>query len=442
MSTSSPESRSASAGPSTPSVLHILRVLFRKFEWGFAVMAVFLASGAILQGILRAGNEMETGGWIYVVWGSMYLITTGLVIIRRREVKHTLRVLWRDPLLVTLLLYTTLSFLWASDPLLTARRVIIFGGTVLIGVFLAARFTLHQIFQLSGIALAIAGILSVIVAILFPEIGLYQVGRAVGIQGVFGNKNTLGRALSLGAAISFFLALDKRIENRTFWFGVFLLLTIVVFFSESQTSVVALTAVILIVPFLSLLRSSGKLLIPSFILLGGIAFAIGLAVYSNWESLLSLLGRDETLSGRLGVWYATIVMIAGEPWLGHGYGADWLGEISSYGYLVGQYFAEWSPGHAHNGILQVGFELGVVGVLVLGAHLFQFVKKSIRWFRIYGVGYSAYLPMGFLLTLFGANVTQTTILSRNGLYWILYVAIALALSRAIRRKRSSEKDVV
>jgi len=437
MSTSPPESRSASARPSTPSVRHILRVLFRKFEWGFAVTVIFLASGAVLQGILRAGDELETGGWIYLVWGSAYVITAGLVVVRRRRIRHVLRALWNEPLLFTLLLYTTLSFLWAADPLLTARRVVIFGGTVLIGVFLAARFTLHQIFRLSGVALAIAGTLSVLVVVFFPEIGLYQDGRAIGIQGVFGNKNTLGRALSLGAAISFFLALDERNENRKFWIGTFLLLAALVFLSQSKTSLVALVAVILLVPFLKLLRSPGKLLIPSLILIGGTICAAGLVVYANWESLLAVLGRDETLSSRLAIWYATIVMISGEPWLGHGYGADWLGEVSSYGYLVGQYFLEWSPRHAHNGILQVGFELGVAGILLFVGHFLRFTKKSVRWIRLRSRSYAAYLPMGFLITLLGANTTQTTIMSRNGIYWILYVAIALALSQSIRRGRST-----
>jgi O-antigen ligase len=418
------------------SIKHILAVLFRKFERGYAVTVLFLASGAVLQGILRAGDEMNTGVWIYFVWGSAYMITVGLVIIRRRQVSQILKVLWREPLLLTLLLYASLSFLWASDPLLTARRVVIFGNTVLIGVFLAARFTLNQVFRLSGVALAIAGVLSVLVVVFFPEIGLYQDGRAIGIQGVFGNKNTLGRALSLGAAISFFLALDERNEDRKFWIGTFLLLAALVFLSQSKTSLVALVSVILLVPFLKLLRSPGKLLIPSLILIGGTICAAGLVIYTNWESLLALLGRDETLSSRLAIWYATIVMISGEPWLGHGYGADWLGEVSSYGYLVSQYFLEWSPRHAHNGILQVGFELGIGGILLFVGHFLRFTKKSIRWIRLRSRSYAAYLPMGFLITLLGANTTQTTIMSRNGIYWILYVAIALALSQSIRRERS------
>jgi len=440
MSTTSSESRSASASPSTPSVRHVLRVLLRRFEQGFAGTVIFLASGAILQGILRAGDEMTTGGWIYFVWGSAYAITAGLVIVRRREVAQVLRVLRRDPLLVALLVYTALSFLWASDPLLTGRRVVIFGGTVLIGVYLAARFSLYEIFRLAGVGLAMAGFLSVVVVFLFPEIGLDQDSWAIGIQGIFGNKNTLGRALSLGAALSFLLGLDKWIKRRKFWIGTFLILATIVFFSQSKTSLVALAVVILLVPFFQLLRSPGKLLISSLIVIGGVLSVLGLAVYANWGSILALLGRDETLSNRLVIWYATVVMILQEPWLGYGYGADWLKEVGSHSYLLNQYFKDWEPGHAHNGLLQVGFELGAIGVILLGGHLFRFVKKSVRWVRMRSQSYAAFLPLAFLATLLGANTTQTTILSRNGVYWMLYVAISLALSRAISRDqvRSSE----
>lgn len=435
MSTSSSESHSASSGSSAPSVRHVLRVLFQRFERCFAGTVIFLASGAILQGILRAGDEMTTGGWIYLVWGSAYAITACLVIVRHREVAQVLRVLRQEPLLVALLVYTALSFLWASDPLLTGRRVVIFGGTVLIGVYLAARFSLYEIFRLAGMGLAIAGFLSVVVVFLFPEIGLNQDSRPIGIEGIFGNKNTLGRALSLGAALSFFLGLDKWIERRKFWIGTFLILATIVFFSQSKTSLVALAVVILLVPLFQLLRSPGKLLIPSLIVIGSVLSVLGLLVYANWNSILALLGRDETLSSRLAIWYATVVMILQEPWLGYGYGADWLRELGSFGYLFNQYFEDWEPGHAHNGLLQVGFELGAVGVILLGGHLFRFAEKSVRWIRMRSQSYAAFLPLAFLVTLVGANTTQTTILSRNGVYWVLYVAISLALSRAIRHDR-------
>lgn len=429
-------SSSGTLNSSGHSVQRIFRALIRKFERVFAITVIFLASGAVLKGLLRAEGAAEDSVWIYFVWGTVYITTAALAFVRRREVRETLRVLKREPLLLSLIIYTCLSFLWAADPLLTGRRVIIFGATTFVGVYLASRFSLYQLFRLSGIALGLAGFISLITVVLFPEIGLWEDGRGVGIKGVFGNKNILGRALSLGATISFFWALDKWSENRRFWIGTFCLLAILVFFSESQTSIVALTVVVLLVPLLRLLRSPGKLLIPSLILIGVTMLVVGLLVYSNWGSLLALLGRDETLSSRLSIWYATVVMILDEPWLGYGYGADWLNEVSSFGYLFIQYFSEWEPGHAHSGILQVGFELGAVGLFLVVGHLVQFASKSIRWIRLQSRSYAAYLPMAFLITLLGANTTQYTILSRNGVYWILYLAIALTLSQSIRRERS------
>src|SRR5207302_5013109 len=78
------------------------------------------------------------------------------------------------------------------------------------------------------------------------------------------------------------------------------------------------------------------------------------------ELAVAALGRDVTLTGRTGLWPLAVDAIAERWWFGHGYGAFWLGwDGESASIWRG---LSWRPAHAHNGILDLGLELGVAGI--------------------------------------------------------------------------------
>jgi O-antigen ligase len=406
--------------------------LLRAFERGFGILILFLGSGAVILGLLRTAGPTEDPKWIQGVWGTMYVLTAGLLVLRRNQVRRAFRLFVKAPVLLGLTIFALLSFTWAADTALTGLRVIILIGTTLMGTYLAVRFSLYQIFRFAGIALFIGTVLSFLVVPIFPEFGLYYDARGYGLQGVFGNKNILGRATSLGAAFAFFLWRDKRIGSKRFWLVAFSLCALATLLSQSKTSLVALIAVIGISPSFELLRTRGKLLVPALTVLAVLAAALIATVLMNSSYLLNLLGRDATLSGRIPVWTTTLIMIWSRPWLGYGYGADWVEEVGAFAYLFREYFERWQPTHAHNGLLQLGFELGLVGVGLFLVHFVVFAKRSIQWVRIQQTSFASYLPLAFLITLFASNLTQSTVLSRNNIYWILYVAISLSLVRLLR----------
>lgn len=430
--------RSTLQARSTPA--GTLASLFSGFEYGFAGLIVFLASGAVIMGIFRAADQSDSG-WIQILWGVMYSITVLLIIARRRQVARAFRLLRKDPLLLGLILYTMASFLWAADPVLTGKRVIIFGATTLMGVYLAVRFSLYDIARIVGGATFCATILSLIVLVVAPDIGLYVDGRAIGIQGVFGNKNILGRATSLGVAMAFFLWKDPWAGRTSLWAMAFYVMFAVTLLSQSITSALAVAVVVVLSPLLGTLRVRGKLLIP---IASVTAMFLGTIIYfvlTNSKYLLTLLGRDLTLSGRLPIWGATVLLIYSNLFLGYGYGADWLNAMGDLAFLFQESFSNWEPTHAHNGFLQIGFELGLIGLGLLVVHLLVFTARAVRWVRLNPSSYAAYIPLAFIVVLVAANLTQSTMMSRNNVYWILYVALSLSLSNLLlARKRQQNRS--
>lgn len=411
----------------------ILSPLFRKFEWGFAALIIFLSSGAVLQGLLRMEGAAEDPVWIRYVWGAIYATTAFLIVVRRNQVRRIFRMLMRDWGLLVLLVYAMLSFLWATDVGLTGRRVIILGATTMLGAYLAVRFPLYEIFRITGITMFFAGILSVLAVIVAPDIAVEYSGRFE-FKGIFGNKNILARSISLGAVSGFFIWRDRRAENSKFWILVFIFLSAITIVSNSATSLVALVLVLFLSPIFSVIKLRGKILIPSAIF--SLSFILGVIyfVLENMRYVVSLLGRDLSFSGRVAIWTTTVAMIGARPWFGYGYGADWAESAGAFAYLLEGKKGEFPS--AHNGILQVSFEIGIIGMTLLASHVVTFVKRAIGWVRAQRGSQAAYLPLAFLIMVLTSNLTQSTLLSRNGLDWILYVAMSLSVTQLLSQHRS------
>jgi O-antigen ligase len=98
---------------------------------------------------------------------------------------------------------------------------------------------------------------------------------------------------------------------------------------------------------------STNLLLPVFIVI-----VIVYGIYTPFAGGLtgidisSLLGRDQTLTGRSEVWARLIPFAMQKPFLGHGYSSFWTDE-----------FRETIEATAHNGYLDMILNTGIVGII-------------------------------------------------------------------------------
>lgn len=144
----------------------------------------------------------------------------------------------------------------------------------------------------------------------------------------------------------------------------------------------------------------------------------------NTEFVLGVLGRDPTLTGRTGLWAAVLEMIRERPWLGYGYSAFWLGWEGKSAYIWTLY--PWGPPHAHNGLLELWLNLGSLGILVFVLGFLMSFSRAIVWVRSTRTA-EGFWPLAVLTYIALTNAAESTILSINSIYWILYVAVALSI---------------
>jgi exopolysaccharide production protein ExoQ len=142
--------------------------------------------------------------------------------------------------------------------------------------------------------------------------------------------------------------------------------------------------------------------------------------YYNWENLTYSMGKDPWLTGRVGLWGLSMTWIADRPIIGHGFDAFWssyYGPAAELRAAVGWLVAP----HAHNGLINLCLDLGLIGVLLFLAGFAITFRRALAEARASGALESIW-PVGFLAFYFLYCLTETSFLSRNDLFWILYVA--------------------
>lgn len=399
-------------------------------EQGIAFVVLLLATGAILP-LWRLGGG-DTGGVaarIQVegdpaqqrVWLAVFLLIAGLAAWHGRAVLSAGgRTVW----LWVLPGLATASIAWSSAPALTLRRSVLLLGATLFGVYLAARFSADTLVGLLSAVLATIALLSLAAALLLPAYGVEHGLLEGDWRGVFAQKNKLGWAMVLGTAVWVLRLLYGR--GAAVVNGAFLALSaFLLVLSNSKTSVVVLTVVL---AALFLLRvGQGGAGASGLALIGiGIVGPAGAAwLLGHYEVVLGALGRDATLTGRTEYWAQALLAIEQRPTLGYGYAAFWRGIDGPSADFVGAIGG--NPTHAHNGLLDLGLVLGLVGVLLFLATLVLNLGRALARLGTRS-GVDGAFPVIFLVFLVATNVTESDIMTYNSLTWMVYSAVTVHLA--------------
>jgi O-antigen ligase len=350
----------------------------------------------------------------------MYLILLGLAAMHASEL---LRTAWNQRAMLLFAAFAVASISWSIVPGATGRRGLSLLMATILGLYFVVRFNQRERLRIICGTLGVAALASFLVVLLKPSLGLMPDGA--GWRGVFVHKNLFGKmtALSTGAFLLLAMDMDRRrwiaFVGAAGSFGLVVL-------SRSASALLIAVTVLGVTPLfrtLRLTRTRHLLILIAAIIL---AEVILLSSYLEWQALLSLLGRDPTLSGRTGLWRELMDPILRRPWLGHGLGGFWLGWAGESGAVWSA--IGWRPPHAHNGFLDMVLDLGVVGLSVFLVGFIGAWTRALRAARWSTKSYELW-PLLFLTFVLMSESTESTLLAQNSLIWVLYVVTVCGLIR-------------
>ena len=346
----------------------------------------------------------------------------------RRIVSASLRM----PSMIVLPVYATTSALWSQDAGLSLRSGISLILTTLFAFYLATRFTQRQQMELVILTGVCVVTISVALALFWPRFGLDHQLHEGAWQGLFTQKNVC-------AGVTLFLltpalAISPRGRYGQGMRAIYTALCLLLIFMTQSRTGWAITAIYLI--FAGSLHMLGKFSRKDLLPLLGAGFALiaSVIVLAMQYPLpfLSMLSRSGSISGRSQIWSAIIASILRHPIGGYGFDAFWSllqGEASNIFASTG-----WVVTGAHNGFLNVGLELGLVGLALVVATFLNAFRHADLAFR---PGRSSYVDwcIGIVFLTLIYNLDERTIMATQYLLWILYIVACFGLSQAAAKPR-------
>lgn len=397
-----------------------LAAAYRGAEVAFCILALALMSHAVVLLVLQGGadtaDSYEGNVVMRTMFGVIHVISLGMVAVRWRA---ALAAVSRRATLMALTALALASAEWSATPEVTLRRALALVGTTALGVLLAARFTPRGLLRVVAAAFGIMAVLSLLFAVALPAYGVDHGIHPGAWKGVFLHKNALGKAMVIGSITFTLLWADLPRGRR--WMGVagvgFCMSLLLL--STSKTALTVLVALLASAALFRLLRARLDIAVMVFIAAVVVGGSVVALVAANWEALLTAMGKDPSLTGRLPMWQVLLGTVAERPWLGYGYTAFWLGEAGPSAAPLKK--IGWNAPNAHNGYVDLTLQLGLVGLgLFLAGYLAAFRQALAGMRRT--VTADGLWPLLILTLMLLYNFSESVLLERNNVDWVLYVA--------------------
>ena len=372
---------------------------------------------------LAPTRSMGVVGYV-VIPGIAYLVVTWLLTLNLRRV---LSLAMKMKTLTLLALLTILSAGWSQSPLRSAYNGLFYLVCTLFAFYLVIKFEPKQIMNLTMLAGALACILGLVLIALPPHFGLNnaEVRTAGSWRGIFLDRTSAAKCLT------FFLSPALVFGYGRFHYRRIAYILLVGTFIVMAHAVTALIVVFLYTLFMMALFLARRLERRTALVLGLVSIPIfalvivaGLPYLSD---LLGFFGRDLTLTGRTELWGGILQSISKQPFLGYGYYAFWLGLNGESANVI--LANHWIFGYAHNGMLEILLQLGLVGLIIFLITFVQATRHAWVGFR-HGrsIGVEWYTGIIFMTLLY--NIDEVTVLFPNDLQSILYIVACCGLAVA------------
>ena len=322
--------------------------------------------------------------------------------------------------------FLLLSALWSIDPQTTIRRGVLYVFFVIGVIGVAGNLDGDEFMDLLGVTCLLAAAASIVLLVISPSDAMPTSNE---LRGIFPHKNVLGPVMAAGALASLHgirIGGGRRLPN-IFTLIVFI---VVAFAAKSATSLLIIFAF-----------CTADALSPSF---DGPAFWGSFRLYSWYptavivalspDSFLEMIGKDPTLTGRTDLWAYLIPYISERPMLGWGFFAFWspvnpaANEISL--------LVRWRVTEAHNGLLEMLLEVGIVGTIFLVFLWARNVVLALRCLRTPAKDFavSSLLCCGAIVLM---GISENVLLDPSTILVSVFFIMGLMCERTVRRASGS-----
>jgi exopolysaccharide production protein ExoQ len=338
------------------------------------------------------------------------LMAMGLFFLLKKG-KRGAAILRSNPAIILYFLFCLVSLLWADYPFVVFKRWIrSVGDVVMLLVVITENDRLNAFKRLFTRVGYLVIPLSILLIRFYPALGrAYSRGGTPEWTGVGTDKNALGMICMLYGIVFLWRWLDlnavrkKSMKQRRSLMALGAALMMVAYLliianSQTALSCFAMASALIVATAWS---PKWKRPVPlTVMVVGMVGFSYCVLIVGIGSWLLTLLGRNPTLTGRTAVW-GTLLSNAVNPWIGAGYENFWIGErIELFNRILG------GLNQAHNGYIEIYLNMGLAGLVLLGVVIIT-GYQNILW-ELRRDGMAARLKMAFFVICLIYNFTEAS----------------------------------
>jgi exopolysaccharide production protein ExoQ len=394
----------------------------------FAVGVLVLSTGAFFA-VLDPAADGTSNPAVLLLWFAAYALAgAGLLdgVLRRR-------LLVSVPLpLVAFIVLAAASVLWSVAPAVSARRSVALAGTVVVGLLLAQRLRPVDLLDAVRRAMLIVAVASLLLWLVGDPRAIDPVHDS--LRGVLATKNTLGRVMGLGLLAAVTTGFLDRTRVRRCVLSAVPMVAALALTDSAGGTIIAGAVLALMVAALLWGAAAGRLLLlaGAALILGALTFLLPTATP---EDVADLVGRDLTFTGRTDIWEQSLDAAAERPIRGYGYGAFWHEDGPDAAARI-RARLYWPVPDAHNGLLDVSLEVGLVGAALAALITLALFGRGIGDLRA-GRRQCMVLRLSIGALVVASNLVESSFLEENAFLTVVLVAALAAKEPARTPVRAS-----
>jgi exopolysaccharide production protein ExoQ len=398
-------------------------------RWYYVVSAIFLLQGI---GAFAIFDRLVYGEWAYKPGDkitqalNLLLIVTSLLLFSRAFFRKKIGA--GAILMLALVSFLLLSAVWSIDPSTTVRRGVVYLWFVIGTIGVVGSLDGDEAMDLLGLVLALCAAASIVLLVISPSNALMP--DSSGLRGIFPHKSVFGQVMAIGALVSLHTIRTSHSRRRLSKIGALILFTGLTFWSKSSTAILMIFAFCAVNGVITIFRLGNIGRIVGVFLIIFLVPAAGIVAWDQ-NTLLETIGKDPTLTGRTELWSYLLNDIGQRPMLGWGFRAFWSGKNPAVWEI--QAVVGWVAYSAHNGLLEILLDVGIVGSALF---LLLWARNVVLALQRMNTA-AKELAISSLLVCGGVLLNGITepVLTDPGVLTSAFFTMGLMCERAARRRR-------
>jgi O-antigen ligase len=415
-----------------------------RLDWAIALFLAIVQQGAFIFTafeVLHPGEAIEGDIIFHTISIAMSIVL--LAICSARALPQLRSLFLRNPYAILYILIALSSAIWSLHPDLTIKRGITYVLTIGVAGFIAARFTTEQALKVLAMSFQICALASVIFIVLSPDIAFMHGGEYSGqelegnLKGVYPHKNICGFTMAIAVFVQLLLiSISRKHSISSYAWIVFYF--VLVLLSKATTALIITMSYFLFF-IIYTVWTKNKLYGYNLLFFVVVAAAfLAMAFLMDEEVFFGLIGKDPTLTGRTDVWSAVSELIYEKPVFGWGYGAMWV-PTDQVTMWVDRKCGDWGVPSAHNAMLEIALELGLLGVSALVILIVQAFWRGLRCCLVGQIPLGLFSLVFYTATIIAGQTIETLGIAQ--LDWLVFTMLSFIAGERLAQLEASAPSV-